>query len=372
MKPVHLTRLFLPLCTAIALTGCLDSGSSGSDDTRTGRIHYLGVGGLDYTTNSQAGTTNERGEFRYYPGETLALRVGNLPIIDGVPAREFVTFLDFQPGLRETLKTAGVNDLGLKDHTVVEDTLRLNNTELQNRTRFLMALNWTENIDENEGIDIRPRVISQLNEALASPDIPDTLDFSVSAQEFTAPDSPANRILRSICFYPEGDRLCGEPPSQEEIDLAPERPENDDDINPNLDYKEDLQALADRIREAVRTLDDADSENAETYLERELDKISNHIGRRYVLDNYLANHPASDTAIKSVKVRKIGGEASLAEMEAISTRPADVAVHSWSWQNAEVEYFVAGATGGDSEILINFRPEGSYRWVTKQIRVVID
>ncbi|HBM48640.1 MAG TPA: organic solvent ABC transporter permease, partial [Marinobacter sp.] len=40
MKLVHLTRLFLPLSAAVVCTGCLDSGGSGSDDTRIGRINY--------------------------------------------------------------------------------------------------------------------------------------------------------------------------------------------------------------------------------------------------------------------------------------------------------------------------------------------
>src|SRR5690554_7747393 len=154
MKLVHLTRLLLPLSAAVVCTGCLDSGGSGSDDTRIGRINYQGLSGLTYTTNSQSGETNEAGEFRYYPGETLSLKVGNQPIIDNVPAQDFVSFLDFQPELRETLKTPGLNETGLKDHRPAELGLILNNTELQNRTRFLLALDWYGNLREGEGIDI--------------------------------------------------------------------------------------------------------------------------------------------------------------------------------------------------------------------------
>lgn len=372
MKLVHLTRLFLPLSVALVCAGCLDSGGSGGGDTRTGRINYQGLSGLTYTTNSQSGETNKTGEFRYHPGETLSLKVGNLPIIDNVPAQDFVSFLDFQPELREALKTPGLNETGLKDHRPVELGLILNNTELQNRTRFLLALDWSGNVSEGEGIDIRDRVVSQLNAVINDPDIPDTLDFSVSATEFAAEDSPANRILQRICFYPEGDRLCGEPPTEEKINAAPPRPGNEDDLDPNESYQEDLQSLADRIREAVRTLADVDSEQAEAYLKRELASISRHYGRRYFLKAYLASHPASDTDIKTVKVQQIGGEPELDEIEAISTRPNDIAVNAWSWQTAEVEYFVDGAAGGESEILINFRPEDTYRWLTKQIRVIIE
>jgi len=58
-------------------------------------------------------------------------------------------------------------------------------------------------------------------------------------------------------------------------------------------------------------------------------------------------------------------------IEAISTRDQDVVVHSFDWQSASVEYFVAGESGGESELLVNFRPEGTYRWVKKQLRVLI-
>ncbi len=91
-----------------------------------------------------------------------------------------------------------------------------------------------------------------------------------------------------------------------------------------------------------------------------------------VYADHKANHPASDTGIKTIAIRKIGGEPTLAQLEAISKREQDVVVHSWSWQDADVDYFVAGPSGGESELLINFRPGNTYRWVRKQLRVVID
>ncbi|MEC7816533.1 MAG: organic solvent ABC transporter permease [Pseudomonadota bacterium] len=372
MTFVHLTRLIMPFTAAVALTGCLDSGGGSSGNaTSTGRIHYQGLSGVSYQTASQNGTTNVGGEFQYYPGETLSLRVGNLAIAENVPAREFVTFLEFQPELRAALQTPGINDLGLLDHRVTEAEL-LNNIELLNRTRFLLALNWTENVDDNAGIDIRDRVIEQLNAALADPDLPNTLTFDVPQDEFTAEQSPANRLLATICFYPEDSELCDTPPTQAEIDAAPERPADDADIDPDVDYREDLENLADRITNATRTLADVDNEDAREYLERELERITRDISRRYVLDAAVASHAESDTAIKSVQIQRIGSEIALAEMEARSTRPQDVVVNAWSWQEAEVEYFVDGPAGGESELLINVRPDNTYRWVIKQIRVIID
>ena len=371
MKLAHLTRFLLPLSAAIALTGCFDSGgSSRSDDTRTGQIHFQGVGGLTYQTSSQSGKTNTRGEFRYYPGETLSVKVGNLPIAEGIPAREYVTFLEFQEDTRTALQTPGVDDEGLSSHQVREQLLFENST-LMNLSRFLLALNWTENVDEDEGIDIRERVINQLNRALDNPNLPNTVNFNVSTSEFTAENSPANQILAEICFYPEDDPLCGQPPTQEEIDNATERPV-DGELDPDIDYKEDLEALRERILQSVRNMDEFDNEQARNYLRRELAAITRALSRQYYLSPEDATHPAGDNGIKSVKVRKIRGDAQLAQLQAQSTRPTDVYINAESWQEAEVEYVVDGPKGGESEILVNFRPEGTYRWVRKQIRILID
>ncbi|HTN33881.1 MAG TPA: organic solvent ABC transporter permease, partial [Marinobacter sp.] len=84
------------------------------------------------------------------------------------------------------------------------------------------------------------------------------------------------------------------------------------------------------------------------------------------------SHPASDTSIKTIKIRKIGGSPQLAGLEAISTRPTDVVMHATNKQSAEVEYFVDGDPGGESEIRISLHPSSTYRWVQKTLRVRID
>ncbi len=191
MRFAHLTRLCLPFAAAFLVTGCLDDGgSSGGDDTNTGRIHYLGVSGLSYQTASQSGTTDGQGRFRYYPGESLSLKVGNLPIIEGVPAQEYVTFLEFLPETREPLQSPGVDDEELRDHRLIEEQ-QFGNTTLLNMTRFLMALNWNQFVAEGQGIDIRSRVITQLNAALSDPNLPNSIDFNVNQADFTAEDSPS-------------------------------------------------------------------------------------------------------------------------------------------------------------------------------------
>ena len=122
-------------------------------------------------------------------------------------------------------------------------------------------------------------------------------------------------------------------------------------------------------------MEDTSTEDAQTYLTRELKGISTAVAKRYYLDDDVASYPATDTAIKQVAVRRIGGGLALAELEAISTRPQDIQVYSTDWQSAEVEYFVAGPVAGtsgrESELLLSFRPENTYRWVRKQLRVII-
>ncbi|MCG7199838.1 organic solvent ABC transporter permease [Marinobacter pelagius] len=371
MKSVHRTVPLLTLLTSLSLSGCLGSDDGGGSATSSGQLNYNGFSGLSFSTASQSGTTGADGEFRYYPGETVSFRVGDLVLADNVPARRHVTLLELFPGIRSALQTPTVDAEGLRTHTGTELNL-LENASLMNMTRLLMLLDWTQGVPEGEGIEIRQRVIDQLNAALPLLDSP--IDFNVPTTEFTATGttpSPANQLLARICFHPEGDELCEPPPTPEQIQNAPERPENEADWDPETEYRQDLQAKRDRILEAIRTMDEIDNEDARTYLRRELKDITTAVSNRYYLDEDVASHPASDTGIKSVRVKRIGGPIELSAIEAISTRPEDVTIHAWSWQSAEVDYFVSGSSGGESELVMSFRPENTYRWIRKSLRVII-
>lgn len=375
MRPAHFTSALPPLISLAALTffltGCFGGGGSGSNDgSRTGQIMPSGISGLTYSTASRNGTTNANGRFNYYPGERLSLHVGNLQIAEEVPAQPVITPLEFFPDLRAALEIPGTTDEGLQNHRLTEQQLIQNDVTLINLTRFLLALNWSLNISNGQGIDIRERVITQLNAAL--PDLDAPIDFNVSENDFAEggnTPSPANQLLQRICFYPSGNELCEDPPTEEEIANADPRPEDDPDEN--VEYREDLQSKRDRILNSVRSLEDVDVEDAEGYLTRELDIITTQLANRYYLDDYVAEFPASDTTIKTVRALKIADQPQLDTIEAISTREQDVVVHSFDWQSASVEYFVAGDSGGESELLVNFRPQSSYRWVKKQLRVLI-
>jgi len=371
MRFAYLTRTSVLLTAALALTGCLDDGGSGSDDTSLGQLNYNGIGGLTYQTQSQRSKTNTRGEFRYYPGETLSLWVGNLPLVDGVPAQRYVTPLEFIPENRAALANPITDDEGLSTHTLREQQL-LDNRVMRNITRLLMVLNWTGDVRKGEKIDIRDRVITQLNNVLPTLSAP--IDFTVTEAEFSESESglsPANQLLAAICFYPEDHPLCDEPPTELEIALAPEEPDNEDERDPDVEYREDLQSLRDAILDAVRDLDEVSSEEVETYLERELTAITTAVSNTYYLDEDVASHPASDTGLKSVGIRLIGGKAQLADVEAMSTRSDQVVIHAADWQRSRLEYFVAGEAGGESELVLSFRPDDTYRWVRKQLRVLI-
>ncbi|MFN2362638.1 MAG: organic solvent ABC transporter permease [Marinobacter sp.] len=373
MRSVHFKSALLPLVTVLLLAGCFDGDNSDSDnDSHTGHIMSAGISGLTYSTASRNDTTDSEGRYHYFPGETLTLKVGDLQLAEEVPVLPVVTLLEFFPDLRDALQIPGTTDEGLQSHRITEQEL-LQEVPLINLTRFLLALNWNLNMSNGESIDIRERVITQLNTAL--PDLDAPVDFNAPEDEFTASGeeiSPANQLLQSICFFPEDDELCEDPPTDEEIEAAPERPEDVDQRDESIEYREDLENKRDRILKAVRSLEDADAEDARIYLTRELDAITTRLGNRYYLDDDKVSFPESDTTIKTVRIRKIAGDPQLADIEAKSTRERDVVVHSFGWQSASVDYFIDGESGGESELLVNFRPDDTYRWVKKQLRVIIE
>jgi hypothetical protein len=75
--------LSLAVVSALGLgfTGC---GSSSSDTpvttTETGTFVDAPVQGLKYTTATQSGYTNDKGEFKYVAGETVEFKLGNLSL----------------------------------------------------------------------------------------------------------------------------------------------------------------------------------------------------------------------------------------------------------------------------------------------------
>jgi hypothetical protein len=220
-------RLLIALVLTSLLTACGKNGSS-SDDVLIGQLMATGVQGLTYTTATQSGTTDALGHFKYKAGETISFSVGNLPLVQNIPAKEFMTFLDFDPTQNTTLQ-AGTIQNGLTIHTEAEKTVA-NTNIVSNVSRLLEMLDQNKIANEKEGIDIPDYEITNLNKALAS--MPDgvTIDFTVSPTDFalmppadttsignkkTIPSlnstnaSPANILLDKMCFsadLPESQR----------------------------------------------------------------------------------------------------------------------------------------------------------------------
>jgi hypothetical protein len=368
MKYPHLILL-----TSIALAGCFDSEDG--TDTRQGQITPTGIEGLSYQTASQTGTTDEQGHYRFYEGEQLQIKVGDLLIAEGVPAKDVITPLEFVPEARTYLQTPLTNDEGLLTHKLREDLAlegRPFSNEIINRTRMLLALNWEDNLEDGDGIDIRDRVTEQLNALL--PYLEGEIDFSQTIDQFALSTddavSPANVLLDQICFAEEDSELCEEPPTEAEIDAAPEQPDGEEP-DPDIEYSEQLQNKRDRILNARRSLSDVTEDDATDYLLRELRLASAQFDNQYYLKEQTARIPASDTSIKTVTVEPIGDAPAVIRMEAKSTNPEVVMVNAVDWQSSAVEFFVTGESGQEGEILVNFQTEDSYRWVKKQLRVVV-
>ncbi|TBW59097.1 organic solvent ABC transporter permease [Marinobacter halodurans] len=369
---------FLLLAPLALIQGC--GGGDGGDDTATGQLTLSGIQGLSYQTRSQTGTTDARGRFHYYAGETLTLSVGNLPLVSGVPADEVVTPLEFLPETRRLLDNATVDDLGLLSHRPAEQQA-IANTTLRNMTRFLLALDEDGTTADSNQLVFTDRVISQLNAALSTLDQP--IDFTVPESQFinevtedreTTADAdltPANRLLKAICFYPEGDELCEDPPTQADIDAAPTPPENGTARDPDVVYSDELESKRNRILNAIRKVEDIDSDDIDEYLTSELDRITTDIANEYYLSQVTQELPASDTAIHEVTVRRVGQKVSLESIEAISTDENALVVHSYSAQTHSAEYFIDGEAGDDAELIVNFKPDDDYRWLRKPLRVVI-
>lgn len=369
---------FLLLTPLLLLQGC--GGGDGGDDTATGQLTLSGMQGLSYQTQSQTGKTDAQGHFQYYAGETLTLSVGDLQLVSGVPADNVVTPLEFLSDTRALLDNATVDELGLLSHRPAEQQA-IENTTLRNLTRFLLALDEDGSTSDSNRLVFTDRVISQLNAALPTLDKP--IDFTVPESQFinevtedgeTTDDAdltPANRLLKAICFYPEDDELCEDPPTQAEIDAAPEPPENGTARDPDVVYSDELESKRNRILNAIRNVEDIDSDDIDEYLTSELDSITTDIANEYYLSQVTQELPASDTAIHEVVVRRVGKKVSLAKIEAISTNDNALVVHSYSAQTHSVEYFIDGETGDDGELIVNFKPDDDYRWLRKPLRVII-
>lgn len=378
----RMVTAFLATGCLLALTGCSGSDGGGDGDLRTGTLFTQGVENIHYETRSQSGTTNEDGEFRYRPGETLTFRVGNLVLAENVPAAPYLTPIDFTADARRQLHRGGIDNEELETHRTVEETLAETNAIAINITRFLSALAGAGNPDSaEETLEITQRTIDQLNSYLAD-DSNDRIDFSVSTEAFSQPEtvseenrdddtgdlenaSPANELLDSICFAPEGDELCQDPPTQAEID------------NATGDRQEELEEERSSIINARRTLNDTSTGNVIEFLTQDTLDFRNDLATAFYLEPGTLTIGPSDGSIKKVTIKRTGSSGySLKRLEA-EAKGTGWAIHSVDRQEGTVEFYRnTGRIEESGTILVNFKVDypgfDNYRWFRKNLLVEVN
>lgn len=160
---------------ALLLSGCGDDDdSSSSDDTRTGTFVDSPVAGLDYTgSDSSAGRTNERGEFRYREGETITFAIGDLEL-GAAEGAEVVTPLSISDGA-DTVDDPAVTD------------------------RLILLQSLDADGDLNNGIQISDGIRDQVSaEAM-------TINFNQAPEDFRASLAPVLSAIEGAGAFTDLD-----------------------------------------------------------------------------------------------------------------------------------------------------------------------
>lgn len=375
-------QISLTALSLLTLAGCSGSDGNGNGDLRTGTLFNEGIENIHYETRSQSGTTNEDGEFHYFPGETLTFRVGDLVLAEDVPAAPFLSPIDFTTEARQQLHNAGTSEQGLETHREIETSLAENNRIAINVTRLLTALAEQQNPDADETLAITERTINQINDYLANNDNP-PIDFSASLEAFARPESitdetredngdlsenlasPANLMLDSICFAPEGDDLCEAPPTNSEIEEA------------TGERKEELDDERGEILNARRTLEDASADEATSFLKATTLDFKSDLESPFHLAPETLTISPSDGRIREVAIKRTGS--SDFSLQRLDARAAGTgwAIHSINRQEGTVEFYRNTSRPTESgTIIVNFKvdyPEfDNYRWFRKNLLVELN
>jgi hypothetical protein len=402
----------------IALAGCSDDGNKGDPAKRQGRLLFSGIDGLTYQTATLSGAVNPDGSFSYHEGETITFWLGDLLLTEGVPAREYLTPLEFTIEGRTRLETGDVIN-GFTTHALAEIEVSLHQVP-NNITRFLQLMDKETSQSSVDGIPITidERAIEQMNEQLMTlvtpinfdvpitdfekyiepekfvegvcptptgetPEIPDFPEAPETEDPVTPPvstteeDSPVNKLLTSICFYPEGHFTCEPPPSQAEIDCAPKKFDEEGVLLEGIDetlenfYKEDLIDTRESIISS-KTKTKVKSSNAtrETIL-FEASSIAEALGARLLFSRYGETVNEGDNAERTVSILSETGDFVIADMEIESLNETIVRVDRFSMAEKTFTYTPVGVAGEETTIVLNIRVEGDYRWYLKNYRVII-
>ena len=383
MSQATLKPLLIPVLCLAVLAGC--SGSNDGDGRVVGHFALAerdapesgGIENLSFETASTSGTTGEDGVFTFLPGETISFSIGNLEIAGDVPAAPFLTPLEIRTDQRELLFAGATDDRGLQTHRLIEEQLVRNSDVAINTMRLILVLNDEVEVEPSDTIRITERTIEQINAYLAEQG--PEFDFGQPVSSFASPAnsefdnegnlidaSPVNRMLNSICFAPEGDELCEEPPTLDEIENTADE-----------EVQEELEDRRDQILTARRSLSDLDVGRVRDFLLAETRRFRLDLEEPYFLSPEALTLSPDETGIQTVDIRRAGEGDAVLQPNAIDARALSnkLLVQAAGWQSAEVDYFHTGENGDSGTILINFRidfPEfDNYRWFRKTLRVCI-
>ncbi len=351
-------RQLSTLLLCATLTACGSDSTPATNSPDVGRLMINGVEGLSYTTQSQSGKTNARGEFNYYPGETISFSFGNLVIASDVPTKQFLTFMEFSPAQRLVLEQ-GVVEEGLTVHKSAEKAA-VNDPTINNIVRTLILLDDDKSVKSDKRLKFTDRALTQIDAAIAALPADKPVDFSIAVTDLTADGSWLNLMLGQICFYEATDERCETPPTQEEIDTLRATDE---------DAAKELDAKKKRIENGRRAAEQIVSAVISEYVSEQANIITTEISLRYALDPSSYKYAASDRSIKKIKVYAPKTTVEIVKLEARSNNENIATVQRFDAATGEVEFFATGAAGEETDIVVNFQVAGDYRWIRKTIRI---
>jgi hypothetical protein len=393
------------LILTLLLAGCSDDGNKGDPTLRTGQLFFSGIEGLTYQTATLSGAVNEDGSFTYREGETATFWLGDVLIAEGVPAKEYITSLEFSIDGRSRLEAGDVIN-GFSTHTVAEDEVSEYQYE-NNVTRFIQLMD--DNVSEanvvGREIEISSRSIEQMNNGLLALTIP--LDFKDSIENFEkytkpaefvpgecptdaapTPDDPLNRdpnehsptnvLLGDICFFSAESFLCAAPPSQTEIDCAPSKFKEDgtliDDYDEDLKdfYKEDLLEKRTTIINSFKSTELKSSDKTKSFMQTESSLIYQALGARLFFNQYVETAKEGDNAERTISIYSEDKNFTISGMEVESENDRIVRVDRFSEEDKTFTYSPIGVSGEEATIIINLRVNNDYRWYRKNYRVIIE
>ncbi len=364
--------LLLPVSLVLVTSACSESSSSSS--TLTGQLMFSGLNGLSYKTATQEGVLDEAGTYKYLAGETISFSLGNLPLVEDVPAREFLSFLEFGIDERVELDDGTVEE-GFSTHAQAEvNVSKQGYTNNLSRFIYMMGDIVKSNSAGNDPIFITDWTIEQLNAYLLTDAPP--VDFNVSIDEFEAEGSPFNLMLENICFFPEDFIECEEPPTQAEIDEAESRfDENGDertDLDPDKLYKEDLEIKKKIIASGVRTASRKSDAQTATALQNDANDIHSVLSADIYFNEYSANIKEGDFTPRTVEIRSERSPFALIDMEVVSLNENIAIVDSFDVENKTFTFTSIGKLGEETTLIVNLKQVDDYRWYRKTFRVLVE